>query len=118
MVKCKSLRPNVESFVVYGEHTEQNLLDGPFRSIVTENVLVVSQVTGQRMVLHQLVLHLLPQPPPFPFPSATPPFVLHQIRIFSPHLSAAKTTINLKQTQLNALRDLQDERKYRLLRKT
>jgi len=81
----KSLRPNVESFIVDGEHTQQNLLDGPFRSIVTENVLVVSQVTGQRVVLHQLVLHLLPQPPPLPFPSATRPFVLHQIRIFASH---------------------------------
>lgn len=84
-VKFKSLRPNVESFVVDGEHTQQNLLHGPFRSIVTKNVLVISQVTGQRVVLHQLVLHLLPQPPPFSFPSATRPFVLHQIRLFTSH---------------------------------
>ena len=65
-MKCKGLRPNVESFVVDGECAQQNLPDGPFGSIVTENVLVVSQITGQGVVLHQLVLHLLPQPLPFP----------------------------------------------------
>lgn len=58
-----TLRPDIERLIVNGENTKENLLQWPFGAVMPEYVLVVFEITRQRMVLHQLILHLIPQPP-------------------------------------------------------
>lgn len=60
------LRPNIEGLVVNGKNAEEDLLERPFGAIIAQDVLVVFEIAGEGMVLHQLVLHLLPQPPARP----------------------------------------------------
>lgn len=48
------------------KNAEEDLLERPFGAIIAQDVLVVLEIAGEGMVLHQLVLHLLPQPPARP----------------------------------------------------
>ena len=50
------LRPNVEGLVVNGEDAEDGLLHGPFRSVVTQDELIVLQEIRQAIVVHQLMM--------------------------------------------------------------
>jgi len=59
------LRPDVQGLVVDSEDAEEDLFDGPFGTVVTEDVLVVSEVSRQCVILHELILHFLPESLPF-----------------------------------------------------
>ena len=59
------LRPDVQGLVVDSEDAEEDLFDGPLGTVVAEDVLVVSEVSRQCVILHELVLHLLPESLPF-----------------------------------------------------
>lgn len=55
------MRPNVERFVVHGKHGIEGVLELPIRSVMAHDEAVVTEILGQRGVLHQLVLHIAPQ---------------------------------------------------------
>lgn len=55
-----NLRPDIQGLVVDGEDAEEDVFEGPFGTVVAQDVLVVSEVSRQSVVLHELVLDFLP----------------------------------------------------------
>ncbi len=57
---AKNLRPDVESLIVEGEKRKESGSERPIESIVSPNVLIVTEILRQCLELHQLVLHPAP----------------------------------------------------------